>query len=441
MKKILRMMASVAALSLYALTSDAQSSHLIKLTNHLEPYGFFRTSAIFDARESKADNYDLFYSFPYDKEINLEGNDIWYNPSVRMSSVTTRLGFNLTGLQYGSFNVTGKLEGDFNLMIGSSASLLLREAYINLNWSNVGKVLNSATVKIGHAWHPMSVDMPCSIGYEIGSPFNPYARSPQLMIQLNMLKGLSFTAGVLYPVEFMPTGPQGSSFDYVKYGLIPEAYAGLSFCTKHVAVKAGADFISLAPRWRTTDTDGYYYDKGTKVSDRISMISPMAYFEYSKGNFKVNAKAVLASGGDHLRLLGGYAVYDKSDDYNYRYTPLRSATGFVSASYGSQWQFVLFAGGMKALGTTEDLLTDYKTGYAKLDNIYYFDGGFKNVRYAARVAPAVAFNLERLTFALEYNATYVSYGDINSLNEKGLANSGVHGIINHRVLGMVKYSF
>ena len=65
------MMASVAALSLYALTSDAQSSHLIKLTNHLEPYGFFRTSAIFDARESKADNYDLFYSFPYDKEINL----------------------------------------------------------------------------------------------------------------------------------------------------------------------------------------------------------------------------------------------------------------------------------------------------------------------------------------------------------------------------------
>ena len=435
------MLASMFALSLSALPSEAQGSHLVKLTNHLEPYGFFRTSAIFDARESKADAEDLFYCLPYDKEINLEGNDIWYNPSVSMSAVTTRLGVNLTGLQYGSFNVTGKLEADFHLMIGGSAAFRLREAYINLNWNNLGRFLNSVSVKTGHAWHPMSVDMPCSIGYEVGSPFNPYARNPQLMFQLNMLKCLSLTAGVLYPMEFMPTGPQGASVDYVKYGLIPEAYAGLTLSTKCLTVKAGADFISLVPRWRTTTTDGYYYDKGTKVHDRISMISPMAYLEFSKGDFRVNAKAVLASGGDHLRLLGGYAAYNKGDVYNYKYTPLRSATAFISASYGHQWQLILFAGGMKALGAPKDLLTDYKTDYAKLDNIYYFDGGFKNIRYAVRVAPALAFNLERLMLGVEYNGTYVSYGDINSLNERGLANSGVHGIVNHRVVGVVKYSF
>ncbi len=434
------MLTLAIALSLIALQSQAQS-HLVKFANHLEPYGFFRTSAVFDARDSKTDTEDLFYYLPYDKEINLEGNDIWYNPSVKMSAITTRLGMNLTGLRYGSFNVTGKLETDFTLMIGGASSLHLREAYLRLNWDGLGRFVNSVSLKTGQAWHPMSEDMPCGIGYEVGSPFNPYARSPQLMLEASMWKHVSFTAGILYPMEFMPTGPNGPSADYVKYGLIPEAYAGLAYSSKHFTAKVGADFISLVPRWRTTDTDGYHYDKGTKVNDRISMISPMVYLGYSKGSFRINAKAVLASGGDHLRLLGGYAVYDKNDVYNYRYTPLRSATAFVSASVGRQWQFILFAGGMKALGTSHDLLADSSTGFAKTSDIYYFDGGFMNIRYVARVAPALAFNLDRLSIALEYNCTGVSYGDLNSLNLRGVANVNPHLIINHRVLGVVKYSF
>ena len=434
------MFASAAAMTLAALPSVAQS-HQIKLSNHLEPYGFFRTSAIFDARDSKADTEDLFYYLPYDKEINMEGNDIWFNPSIKMSAITTRLGVNLSGFRYGAFNVTGKVETDFYLMIGGSASLRLREAYLKFNWEDLGNCVNSLSVKAGHAWHPMSVDMPCSVGYEVGSPFNPYSRSPQIMFEANMMKGLSFTTGLLYPMEFMPTGPQGPSADYVKYGLIPEMYAGLSFATKHLTAKVGADFISLVPRWRTTQSGGYYYDKGTKVHDRISMLSPMAYVEYSKGLFKINAKAVFASGGDHLRLMGGYAAYDKSDIYNYKYTPLRSVTGFVSASYGKQWQVILFAGGMHALGTSKTLITDSETGFAKTANIYYFDGGFMNINQVVRVAPAVAFNLERLTCALEYNCTGVIYGEKNALNSKGVANLKQHLIVNHRILGVVKYSF
>lgn len=434
------MLASVIALLSVASTSNAQS-HLIKLTNHLEPYGFFRASAIFDARDSKADAEDLFYYIPYDKKINLEGNDVWFNPSLKMSAVTTRLGVNLTGFQYGSFNVTGKLETDFYLMIGGSASLRLREAYLKFNWDNLGNFVRSVSVKAGHAWHPMSVDMPYSVGYEVGSPFNPYSRSPQLMLETSILKGLSLTAGVLYPMEFMPTGPQGASADYVKYGLVPELYAGIAYSSKHFTAKAGADFISLVPRWRTTDYGNYVYDIGTKVHDRISMVSPMVYAGFSKGNLKINAKAVYASGGDHLRLMGGYALYDKSDLLNYKYTPLRSLTGFVSASYGRQWQGLLFVGAMKALGTSKDLIADYETGFANESNIYYFDGGFKNINQMIRVAPAVAYNLERLSVALEYNCTGVVYGNLNELSLRGLADKDQHFIVNHRVLAVVKYSF
>ncbi len=415
-------------------------SHLIKLTNHLEPYGFFRTSAAFDAREVKADTEDLFYYLPYDSEFNKNGYDIWYNPSLTVSALTTRLGFNLTGLRYGSLNVTGRLETDFHIVGSGAASLHLREAYLNLGWDEPDGIVGSYSLKIGHAWHPMSMDMPYTIGYEAGSPFNPYARSPQLMADVSFLEHLTLTAGFLYPMEFMPTGPQGESVDYVKYGLIPELYAGLSFATEHFTAKMGADFLSIRPRWRTLDNSGSYY-KGSAVKDRLSMISPMGYVEYSKGLFKVNAKAVLASGGDHLRLMGGYALRDYSDQLNYKYTPLRSATAFVSASYGSQWQFMLMAGGMTALGSAQDLLTDIDTGAAITSYIYCFSGGFKNIRDMFRVVPAVAFNLDRLTFAVEYDCTCVRYGDINTLDSRGLAVNDLHNIMNHRVLGVVQYSF
>lgn len=439
MKRTLTTLALALSMSLLSLPSDAQS-HLVKLTNHLEPYGFFRTSAAFDAREVKTDSEDLFYYLPYDSVINGDGYDIWYNPSFKLSALTTRLGFNLTGFQYGALKVTGKLETDFHLLNKGAASLHLREAYLNFGWNDLGKVVGSVDLKVGHAWHPMSLDMPCTVGYEAGSPFNPYARSPQLTASVSFLRHFSFTAGALYPMEFMPTGPQGPSADYVKYGLIPELYAGLAFSTGHFTAKAGVDFLSLKPRWRTL-ADTYYYYKGTTVKDRVSMISPMCYAEYSKGTFKVNAKAVLASGGDHLRLLGGYALYDRSDPLNYKYTPMRSLTAFVSTSYGDQWQFMFMAGGMMALGTSHDLLTDYETNNVVPDNIYYFDGGFKNVRDVVRVAPAVAFNLDRLTVALEYNGSCVWYGDINSLSSRGVAVNNIHNVISHRVLGVVKYSF
>ena len=72
---------------------------------------------------------------------------------------------------------------------------------------------------------------------------------------------------------------------------------------------------------------------------------------------------------------------------------------------------------------------------------YAQKNGFKNIRHIMRVTPAVAYNLARLTVAVEYNGTYVDYGDIKALDSHGLASSGSHLIINHRVVGVVRYSF
>ena len=114
---------SIIALTLMAilpLGRDIRAQDtLANLKNKITPYGFFRTAAVFDSRESKAGSEDLFYFVPMDLSYNLEGQEIYSNPSIKSYAITTRLGLDVSGYQYGSMKVNGKIETDFYLMNGS----------------------------------------------------------------------------------------------------------------------------------------------------------------------------------------------------------------------------------------------------------------------------------------------------------------------------------
>ena len=439
MKRLIQIALALAAVLLPTTGLSAQSENNVNLTNHLKPYGFFRAAAIFDSRDSKAGPEDLFYFLPLDKAINLNGMDVNYNPSFKMSAVTTRLGLDVSGFQYGNFSVTGKLEADFYLMVGSTASLRLREAYAKLAWDKVGYNFATYSLKVGQAWHPMSADQPYCINVETGSPFNPFNWSPQILVGADYGKW-SLSAGVIYPMQFLPTGPSGPSEGYVKYGLIPEIYAGVSYEEDGFLARVGADFLSLKPRWRTASILADTYDVGTKTEDRISMVSPMAYLQYTSGAFKINAKSVLAQGGDHLRLMGGYVLSDASDPLHYEYVPLLTSSSFVSFSYGRKFQVMCMAGYMRALGTNH-MLDLGEAGYLDPDDIFYFSDGFKNISQMFRATPTLAYNFGKLTFGVEYDCTGVEYGDIDALNNHALAIKDLHMILNHRVMGVLKYNF
>jgi len=232
----------------------------------------------------------------------------------------------------------------------------------------------------------------------------------------------------------------GPSEDYIKYGLIPEAYAGVSVTTPHFLARVGTDFISLKPRHQVLEGT-WTHDKGTKVKDRIYMFSPYIYLQVTDGGLlKINAKSVLAQGGDHMRLMSGYAVYDTSDELNWKYTPLQSSVSYVSFCYGSKWQLMCMVGYMKALGTIKSLPQNSE-GFAYPENIYYFSNGFKNINQMVRVTPTLAYNAGKLQVAVEYDNTCVDYGNINKLSAHGLATWENHLVINHRILGVVKFAF
>ena len=437
---------SIIAVMMVAILPWAQDlraqENLANLKNTLTPYGFFRTAAVFDSRDSKAGSEDLFYFVPMDVSTNLEGQDIYSNPSLKSYAITTRLGLDVSGYQYGSMKVGGKIETDFYLMNGSTASLRLRHAYVNIFWDAIGYMENKLSIKAGQSWHPMAADQPYCVNVETGAPFTPFNWSPQLMFDFTMTGGVTLTAGALYPMQFLPTGPQGESEKYVKYGLIPELYAGISYADKYFQVKAGADFLSLKPRWRTTDysySGDVLYDVGSRVKDRINMISPFVYLQFSEGSFKLNAKSVFAQGGDHLRLMGGYALYDWRDPFEYMYTPLRSSVSFVSFSVGKKVQFMCMGGFMKALGTQHNLPVDYNDHSLPV-YIYYSSFGSKNIAQMLRVTPTLAYNAGKLTVAVEYNNTTVQYGSVSKLDNYARPLEDLHQVTNHRLMGVIRFS-
>ena len=420
----------------------AAQSHKVNLKNNLEPYGFFRAAAIFDSRDSKAGSEDLFYFRPLDKQTNLQGKDIYSNPSLKSYAITTRLGVNVSGYRYGSMKVAGKIEGDFYLMNGATASLRLRHAYVDVFWDELGYDNNSLMFRVGQSWHPMAADMPYCVNVETGAPFAPFNWSPQLMMEYSFAGRLRLTAGAIYPMQFLPTGPSGESENYVKYGLIPELYGGISYTGETFTARAGADLLTLSPRWRTTTRDFStedWYDIGTKVKDRVSMLSPFVYLQYGKGSFKINVKSVFAQGGDHLRLMGGYALYDWRDPYEYRYTPLRSTVSFLSFSVGRTLQFMCMGGYMMNLGTKHNLPVD-DDGHCRSTDIYYASAGDPGIAQMIRVTPTIAYNSGKLTLAVEYNNTTVQYGTASKLNNYAIPTENLHWITNRRVMGVVRFS-
>ncbi len=421
-------------------SEPADASAKIEKPSHFKFYGFIRNYFAFDSRESKSGTKDLFYYIPKDEALNAKGEDMNANPTFRFLAITSRVGLDVKDYQFGKTKVGAKIETDFYCMNGNVAVLRLRQAYATLGWDGLGKDgKQSTSLKIGQAWHPIAADQPYVIDLETGTPFNPFSRTPQVMLDHNFSKNFTLTGGFIWQMQYLSSGPNGASDNYIKYGCIPEFYAGVTFKSNNgFTGRVGMDVLSIKPRWRNS--------AGDKVDDRITTVSPYVYAQYSKDAFAVNAKVVYASAGEHFNMLSGYGVTDVNSDGSWDYAPLHSTASYLSVKYGRKLQVQGMIGHMKNLGTSKSLYEDPATpGYTSTDNVYISGNGFHNLNQIIRVTPTVVYNLGKLSFGLEYDITSAQYGKyavdghVNSSN--GLVDGDLHWVTNHRLLGMVKFTF
>lgn len=439
-------------------SEPAAESAKIEKPSHFKFYGFIRNYFAFDSRESKSGTKDLFYYIPKDEALNAKGEDMNANPTFRFLAITSRVGLDVKDYQFGKTKVGAKIETDFYCMNGNVAVLRLRQAYATLGWDGLGKgQKQSASLKVGQAWHPIAADQPYVIDLETGTPFNPFSRTPQVMLDYNFSKHFTLTGGFIWQMQYLSSGPNGASDSYIKYGCTPEFYAGVTFKSNNGFLgRVGMDVLSIKPRWRDAN--------GSKVDDRLTTVNPYVYAQYAAGDFAVNAKVVYASAGEHFNMLSGYGVTDINSDGSWEYAPLHSTASYVSVKYGRKLQVQGMIGYMKNLGTSKDLYSDTtipsalmvgdpdNTKYTSSKYLYLSGNGFSNLNSIIRVTPTVVYNLGKLSFGLEYDITAAQYGKypvmkvgevvmpvVNSHN--GLVDSGLHWIVNHRLLGMVKFTF
>ena len=109
------------------------------------------------------------------------------------------------------------------------------------------------------------------------------------------------------------------------------------------------------------------------------------------------------------------------------------AFSFISAQYGKKWQVMGMIGYMRLLGTSEDLIDT--------DHYWFNNSGVSNIRQMFRATPTLAYNLGKLTLAIEYNLTGVQFGAKSSMDAKGLVQDNLHWVLNHRILTMAKFTF
>ena len=407
-------------------------------------YGFIRNYMAFDTHEVNAGTQDLYFYMPKDRRLAEDGRDLAEVPTFRMLALTTRLGLNVSGYRIGETKVSGAVEGDFYCMNGSVATFRLRQAYIGMLWDNLE--LGDLLVNVGQTWHPMGADMPHITNLETGAPFNPFNRSPQIMAHWTVGK-FTWTGGIIYPMQFLPTGPNGKSADYNKYGLIPEVYLGVSLKAGGFLGKVGADFFSIKPRWNApvitqASIDGderilkYDVENTKQLQTRLYAISPFVYLQLTKGKFQLKAKSVLAQAGEHMNLLSGYGATFDWNRLQLTYTPMQDLVSFVSFQYGRKWQIMCMAGYMQRLGTTKAL---FAYDNADVASLWLNTSADPSIQQAFRATPTLAYNLGKLTFSLEYNCTGAFFGE-GPYNRGGLYGSG-HWVLNHRIEQMVKFNF
>ena len=436
-------------LGLSAMAQDAPK-------NNFKLYGFIRNYFIYDSRESVSGTGDLFYYLP--KDVNMkDGIDLNDHASFGYLSLTSRLGVDVSGYYVGNAQFGAKIEGDFysglsnssnanatkyfpgNTSISGTAQMRLRQAYATVTWKDIplnGEQKAQVGLKMGQAWHPMAADFPHLFSLEVGAPFGPFSRTPQVTMDASLGKNWVLSASALWQMQYQSAGPSGASAAYIKYACTPEMYLGVTYKNNGFLGRLGADILSIKPRniGSIKDPNDPLGIKtiDVHVKDRKTSVLYYAYLQYNKGLFSFRAKTTYGEGGEHLSLMSGYAkVGEDSDTGTWKYASLRNSSSWVSFSYGKKWQGVFFAGYMKNLGLAEK---------HDVENVYFNGNGSANINQMYRINPQGLYNFGKFSLGLEYQWTAVQYGG-GAFDKRALKTEDLHWVGNHRVNMMVKFTF
>ena len=274
-------------------------------------------------------------------------------------------------------------------------------------------------------WHPLFGDVvPDVLNLSTGAPFQPFNRSPQIRYRFRPAPALRLTAAAVWQLQYLSNGPEGASEDYIKNSLVPEFYLGAEVApAEGLTYGADAHLISLKPRVEAT-ADGVT----RRVDERMTTYTLGAHARLKRGEWMVAAKTFLASGLDHLAMLGGFGARSEDAATGRRdYTPFRHSTSWLNVTYGTRWKTALFLGYSKNLGT-DDALIDREQVY----------GMGLDIDQLITCNVNISYNLPHWQLGVEYCPSTAFYGTTELATGRA---RHTRAVTNHRVLALLMYYF
>ncbi|NJO91624.1 MAG: hypothetical protein HC831_23665 [Chloroflexia bacterium] len=235
------------------------------------------------------------------------------------------------------FDFLGTNEGAVNL-------IRLRHAYLKLASERVEWLM-------GQYWHPMFVPecFPMVMSWGASVPVHVLSRNPQLRFTYKPSEKISLMTSILSQRDFVSSGPDGNSSEYLKNSQIPEVqFQLMTKPSEKLIAGFTAGYKTLVPR---LVTDSNYVYKETISSYNFNLFS-----RYIGDKFDLKLQGIYGQNLNSLLLIGGYAVSEINQQYDQRkYVNLHTFSVWTELIFKlNSIKLGLFAAYTKNLGAQED---------------------------------------------------------------------------------------
>jgi len=380
----------------------------VKFGGYIEWQTLYDTYKSVDTRDG-----DLYY-YPLAKLLDKNGADINKKGQLEMMALHSRLSAKFEGIEAFGAKTTGMIEADF---FGTSQTnirmLRLRQAFIQLQWSNTGVIM-------GNTWHPIILPelTPSTVAFGAAAPYHSLNRSPQLRLTYS-LGSTKFIGAAIVNGYHRSTGP----YDAQRYSARPELVAQIQAGNPSFFFwGASAGYKWLTPRLIT--------DSLTKTNQTIGSYLLHVFARLKTQPITIKYETVYGENLSHLNMIGGYGKITNTGitDNDYEYSNLRTLSTWIDFETKIEsYLFGLFAGYAQNMGSSEKYtaIKDY-TRSGDLDCIY-------------RISPRITTMSGPVTLGLEYMYSAAAYG--TKFNDNGKPTETATPTVNHRITLSARYSF
>jgi hypothetical protein len=217
-------------------------------------HGFVNPHYYADSRNVVGGREDMMLFYPKPVLRDSLGNDINDGWQANMLAITARLNLTVHGPEIWGAKSRAFIEGDFTGATNATINnLRLRHAYVALEWDR-------HQLLAGQYWYAMVIHeiMPMTNPLNMGAPFHPYARQPQVRYSYFPSHNWELMAAAQWQLDNtsqgLLNGTVQSSTLFARHSLLPELNAQLRFRQGNLLLGGAANLKSIQPIVNTVGT-------------------------------------------------------------------------------------------------------------------------------------------------------------------------------------------